>query len=261
MNTRVGNEMPIRIGPAALFGWYHPSPRPETPGAAVLLCPPIGQDQIRSHRLYRRLAHALVAEGHAVLRYDCYGTGDSPGASREVDWQRCIADTATAADDLRRRSGHAQVVGFGARLGGSLALAAAAAAGLSRLIVWDAVLDGAAHVAQLDDWQERLRQDADRFTQPRPAADASGQWLGFAVSPTLRAQIGALTAAPAALPTLLVQSAGTLEDRGAQVLLAAGARRAALAAPSPWIDFRRLETTVLAPEMIRVVCAHLRETA
>lgn len=258
MSARADNEQPVHIGPRALFGLYHPVAG--RPRGAVLLCPPIGQDQIRSHRLYRQLAHALVGEGYAVLRYDCYGTGDSPGASDEVDWRRCIEDTAAAADELRRRSGHDGLAGYGARLGGSLALAAAPAARLARLIVWDAVLDGARHVARLDAWQERLRQDPDRFVKPRPAADAAGQWLGFAIAPALREQLAALAAAPAGVPTTLLQSAGT-EDPCQDRLVAAGARRIVLASPSPWDDFDRLETTVLAPEMIRAVGAQLQEAA
>lgn len=260
MSLRVGDGMPLHFGPQALFGWYQPTPAPTVRGA-VLLCPPIGQDQVRSHRLYRQLADALASEGHAVLRYDCHGTGDSPGASIEVDWQRCIADTVVAAAELRERSGCAQVSGFGARLGGSLALAAAEAAGLDRLVVWDAVLDGAAHVAQLDAWQERLRQDTDRFIQPRPAADAAGQWLGFPVSAVLRAQIAALAATPASVPTVLLQSAGAAMGRGAETLCAAGAQRIGLASRSPWDDFDRLETTVLAPELVRAVCAQMKDAA
>lgn len=252
--------MPILIGPQSLFGWYHPTSAGTTRGA-VLLCPPIGQDHIRSHRLYRQLAHALAGDGYAVLRYDCHGTGDSPGASIDVDWQQCITDTVAAAAELRQRSGCAQVIGFGARLGGSLALAAATPAGFAQLLVWDAVLDGPAYVAQLDAWQEQLRQDPDRFSAPRAATDAAGQWQGFAVSQTLRTQITALAAKPTAMPALLLQSAGVPTDQGTAVLLAAGAQRAELAMSSPWHDLDRIEDTVLAPEMIRAVCTYLKETA
>lgn len=260
MTARVGNDIPIFIGPQALFGLFYPAP-PIGMRGAVLLCPPIGQDQIRSHRLYRQLANALLGDGYAVMRYDCYGTGDSPGASNEVDWQRCIADTVAAAEELRQRSGSTQVIGFGARLGGSLALAAAGPARLSQLIVWDPVLDGAVYAAQLDDWQDRLRQDPDRFIKPRSAVDAAGQWQGFAVSPTLHAQITGLKATPVTAPTWLLQSAGVEKDQNTEVLIASGARRTVLASPSPWDDLDHLESTVLSPEMTRAVCERLKELA
>lgn len=257
MSVRTSNERPVSIGPDALFGLYHPVD--VSPRGAVLLCAPIGQDQIRSHRLYRQLADGLTAVGYAVLRYDCYGTGDSPGASGDVDWQRCITDTVAAADTLRQLSGCGPVIAFGARLGGSLALAAAAPARFSQLIVWDPVLDGAAYAAQLDDWQDRLRKDPDRFNKPRSAADAAGQWQGFAVSPALRAQISAITATPGGATTWLLQSADVGDDPGTAALVAAGARRTQLNAASPWTEFTRLETTVLSPEMTRAVCQHLKE--
>lgn len=259
MIARAGNEAPVTIGATGLFGLYYPAVT-APPQRAVLLCAPLGQDQLRSHRLHRQLALALASAGCAVLRYDCYGSGDSPGASTEVDWQRCIADTVEAANALRQHSGCQAVTAFGARLGGSLALAASAA-DFDQLLLWDAVLDGTAYVAQLDDWQARLHRDPMRFSQPRSASDAAGQWLGFAVSATLRAQISALRATPAAVPTVLLESSGTLATPARQALLDAGARCLPLAAPSPWEDYARLETIVLAPEMIRAVCAQVQASA
>ena len=175
-----------------LFGVYHPPASAAT--NSVLLCPPLGQDQIRSHRLYRQLANALVAEGIAVLRFDYYGSGDSAGDSMQVDCDRCIADIVVAANQLRTLSAVDRIVAFGARLGGSLALAAADAARFAELVVWDPVLDGAAHVARLDAQQNALRLDAKRFTKPRSAADVAGQWLGFEFSAPLRRQFAVASA-------------------------------------------------------------------
>ena len=65
MNTRPDPDIPCYFGPHhGLFGLYHP----DSYGAhtAVLLCPPLGQDMIRCHRLYRQLAHALAGAGSAV---------------------------------------------------------------------------------------------------------------------------------------------------------------------------------------------------
>lgn len=256
MSVQVGNENPIQFGPQSLFGMYH-EPAGETARGAVLLCAPLGQDQIRSHRLYRQLAHALAASGHAVLRYDGYGTGDSPGDSLDVDWPRCLVDAATAADELRRRSGCAHLIGFGARLGGSIALEAAEPARLGRLIAWDPVLDGAAHVARLDAWQRQLHTDPRRFARLRAPADAAGQWLGFAVSAALRAGIAALAPAPPRVPTLVLQSADTDAGPALARFAAAGVSFRRLATASPWTDFARLETTLLAPEVIRATCGHL----
>ncbi|TAL71398.1 MAG: alpha/beta fold hydrolase [Rhodanobacter sp.] len=260
MSTRNGADEPIQFGPQSLFGMYCPAAG-STPRGGVLLCAPIGQEQIRGHRLYRQLAHAMAAAGFAVLRFDCYGTGDSPGESLKVSWPQCLADTATAAAELRRRSGCDQLAAYGTRIGGSLALAAAPAAGLARLILWDPILDGAAYVVQLDAWQEWLRKDPGRYPRPRPAADAAGQWLGFAVSPALRHQLLQWRPEPPAVPTVLLQSAEVATQPVPSSFLAAGVQRRTLATPSPWLDPGRLETTVFAPDMVRAACDCLLGTA
>jgi len=158
MKARTPMELPFHFGPGSdLFGLFHATGMP--PRKAVLLCPPLGQDQIRCHRLYRQLAQALATDGIAALRFDYYGSGDSAGASDELDWQRCIDDTAMAADELRRRSGCERVIAFGARLGACIAVEAAASARLAGLIMWDPIVAGAAHVARLDAMQDALRQD------------------------------------------------------------------------------------------------------
>ncbi len=191
MITSPEAELPFYFGnDAALFGLFHAAGGPAR--KAVLLCPPLGQDQIRCHRLYRQLANALAGEGIPALRFDYYGTGDSAGDSADVDWDRCVADIAVAADELRRRSGADRIVAFGARLGGSLATTAMARARLAGLVMWDPVIDGGVYVSRLDAMQAALRQDGQRFTRPRSAADVAEQWLGFSISERLRLQIGAV---------------------------------------------------------------------
>lgn len=255
MSTYSRNESPIRFGATSLFGFYHPPATP-TPRGAVLLCAPIGQDQIRSHRLYRLLAQTITDLGYAVLRFDCFGTGDSPGDALDVDWRTCVDNAVEAATTLRQRSGCRTVTGYGVRLGANLALEATAPAGLEHLILWEPVLDGAAYARQLDAWQEQLRHDPDRYTHRRSVHDAAGQWLGFAVSPTLRAQITALKPVWPDIPTTLLRSAGTPPPAVPDHV-----RQVALAGPSPWLGFEWLETMVLAPDVVQASCALLGEPA
>jgi alpha-beta hydrolase superfamily lysophospholipase len=241
-----------------LFGVYHPPASAAT--NSVLLCPPLGQDQIRSHRLYRQLANALVAEGIAVLRFDYYGSGDSAGDSMQVDCDRCIDDIVVAANQLRTLSAVDRIVAFGARLGGSLALAAADAARFAELVVWDPVLDGAAHVARLDAQQNALRLDAKRFTKPRSAADVAGQWLGFEFSAPLRRQLTELQVEPpAALQTHWLDSLPSASKHDQKRFAAAGVTITALQPPTPWDDPDRLELAILSHELVQWVSSHLRE--
>lgn len=258
MNRRPEPDIPCYFGPyGGLFGLYQPG----APGTrtAVLLCPPLGQDLIRCHRLYRQLAHALAGHGSAALRFDYYGTGDSAGGTEEVEWPRCLADVATAAEQLRLRSGCERMVGFGARLGGSLALAAADDARLDELVLWDPVLDGAAHVAALDALQAALRFDTDRFLAPRPAHALADQWQGFAVGICLRQQLAELCLDPPRRRTLLLQSAAADAAADRHRFAAAGAEVAPLSQPTPWDELARLETAIQSHELIEIVSRRVRE--
>jgi len=260
MSARTEMEMPFYFGSEReLFGLFHACGTPAR--KAVLLCPPLGQDQIRCHRLYRQLAQALAAEGIAVLRFDYYGSGDSAGGSVEMDWPRCLADTAAAADELRTRSGIDRVLAFGARLGGSIALASAMQARLAGIVAWDPVLDGRAYVAQLDALQSALRQDAQRFMVPRKADDIAAQWLGFAISEHFRQQIAALHIDRPSVPTLLLDSLSLDAPRPWGSFVTDAAAVKCMQPATPWDDPRRLEVAILSHPLIQAVTQHVREAA
>lgn len=255
MSARMDSEYPFFFGPGSeLFGLYHAVPGRAT--RAALLCPPWGQEQIRCHRLYRQLANALAAEGCAVLRFDYYGTGDSAGTSAEVDWDRCIADTWAAAEELRARSGVKQIVAFGARLGGSIALAAATRAQLADVVVWDPVVDGCAYMQQLDAMQAALRQDPHRFVAPRAVEQTAAQWLGFAISPRLRHQLANLRPDTAGSPSLVLDSLPPTPAHRWKGLIAAHAKVKELHPFTPWDDLHRLEQAILSHPLIQAVTRH-----
>lgn len=251
---------PCRFGPSEeLFGLYHAPNRPAR--GATLLCPPFGQDMIRSHRIYRQLADALVRQGIAVLRFDYYGSGDSAGDSGELDWTRCLSDTVNAAVELRARSGCARLIGFGARLGGSIALSATTAAHFSELLLWDPVLDGSTCVAKLDAMQDVLRVDPMRFSKPRTTADAAGQWLGFPVNAGLRQQLHTWHAASPSIPTVVFDSLPPIVTRNWGVLLGNTGSVIKLPSTASWDELDRLEHAILSPDLIRAVITHLQAPA
>ncbi|MGA7437197.1 MAG: hypothetical protein WBW32_03590, partial [Luteibacter sp.] len=197
----------------------------------------------------------------AVLRFDYHGTGDSAGESTDVDWQRCVGDAVSAAGELRSRAGVDRVVAFGARLGGSIALAAADRARFTEVIAWDPVVDGDDYVAALDTMQAALREDADRFNQPRSHADVAEQWLGFDIGDSLRKQIKALRVPAPNVPTLVLDSLPASAAPRWDHLVSQRGKVATIAPPTPWSDLRRLETAILSHPLIQAVTGRLTEGA
>ncbi|GAA4352184.1 hypothetical protein GCM10023165_41050 [Variovorax defluvii] len=210
---------PMLFGPASrqLFGLYHAPERDSQ--LAVLICMPLGQEAVRGHRLFRVLSDRLARAGVAVLRFDYYGSGDSPGEDTDGDLEGWRRDVCTAHEELRRRAGNRRIIWLGARLGASLAVMAAKSGRCdpTRLILWDPIVDGAryldtlraGHVDALErsfcvpdtDWRRRLARDPDAFTE---------EIFGFGVSPLMRQQLRALS--PDALQLTALHETVVLAD-------------------------------------------------
>ncbi|WP_158883334.1 alpha/beta hydrolase [Rhodanobacter sp. L36] len=249
-------EIPFHFGTGAkLFGLYHPAAAPTK--KSVLLCPPFGQDLIRTHRLYRQLAQTLAAAGIAVMRFDYSGSGDSAGSSIDVDWNQCIADTVAAADELRVRSHCETVAAFGARLGANVAMASATHARFADLMLWDPITNAAAHIARLDAMQNALQHDTNRFLKSRPATSVADQWLGFPVSPMLRQQLLDLRVVPPDGPTLLVDSRA--DESTVWNEHTAPSTKTIKLPRTPWDDPERLELAILSHELIQAIATHMQE--
>lgn len=205
-----------------LFGFFHPAEAPSTVQRAVLLCLPMGQEAVRSHRLFRVLAQRLARAGLPVLRFDPFGSGDADGDDTQLELQGWADDVLTAARELRRRAPGAALWWIGARLGGTAACLAAGRAGRAGvvphgLVLCEPVIDGRSYgreiaqatVATLEascsikdpDWRCQLDETPQRWIR---------EGVGFAIGDALYGQLERLSpealAPPAGLPTWLVGS-------------------------------------------------------
>ncbi len=72
---------------------------------AVVLCYPIGQEYIRSHRAIYQLAVRLSQAGFHVLRFDYFGCGDSEGDFEEGSLAQWTSDIHSAIAEIQERSG------------------------------------------------------------------------------------------------------------------------------------------------------------
>jgi alpha/beta superfamily hydrolase len=197
------------FGPASrqIFGLFHPAAQAQPGDTAVLICPPFGQEGLRTHRFFKVLADRLARAGIATLRFDFYGSGDSAGDESEGELDGWRRDLCSAHEELRRRVPDARIVWVGARLGATLAVLAARNGRCDpvRLVLWEPVIDGRRyarflreqHVAAIDEtfcipdlaWRRSLVRQPDALPE---------EALGASLSPALRTQLGTLT--PGSLP-------------------------------------------------------------
>lgn len=168
------------------YGVYD-EPRTDVPDApAVLVCYPIAGEYMRAHRACRQLANLLTRRGAHVMRFDYFGTGDSPGRSEDGDLDRWEDDVRAATEELIALSRLDTVRVVGLRLGGSLALRAGSDDDrFQRVVMWDPIVDGNRYANELEE-KHRLEQLG------RGGSDQVGGTIGvngFALSRHLRDQL------------------------------------------------------------------------
>lgn len=243
----MANEFYFGEGTARLFGAYHPPVGAGGSGPNVILCPPFGEEAIRSFRIFRRLADAIAAAGGASLRFDYFGSGDSAGASEDLTFETMQADIRAAHDEIHAMRPGARTVWLGLRLGANAAIEAAATAdegrqggpGPAGLILWEPVTHGAAH---LEDIAAR-HVEATGFAGG--ASRAGEEALGFPLGAVMRDAIRRIGSEcwgrrPARKALIVSDDAGSLPER----LSAAGASVQVAAPPrdAPWNSDRALNS-------------------
>lgn len=129
----------------------HPANPAKASGLGVVIVPPHGLEALAAAKSLRLLAEALAARGHAALRVDLPGTGDSLGTDSDPDrldaWTGSIVG---AARQLAAHGGATGIVLVGLRLGALLAARAAPAIeALAGLVLLDPVMRGRAYGREL----------------------------------------------------------------------------------------------------------------
>ncbi len=219
--------VPRRFGPtwrSAVGLIQHPSDT-STPHGAFLLARPMGLAATRSASMYRVLADRLARTGASVMRFDYHGTGDSPGEEADQsasDWARDIEEAQACLLDACRPSRTTHIDWFGMGLGANLMLQAALRVPQAprRLVLWEPIADGAAHLRALLD--AHRREMALQLDQSWPELVAQGMVeeprlpgsvLGFHIGTQLTNDLQTLPALPHWLPLAI--------ERGIDITLCA----------------------------------------
>ncbi len=270
--------IPFHFGPEARprFAWYHPAAGDSPRGAGVVLCNTLGNEALRAYGTLRHLAENLAAAGFAALRFDFYGTGDSGGSEACPDqvatW---LADIDLAVDELRARSGLRDVGVAGLRLGGTLALLAAARRGdVESVVLWDPYYQGKEFVTETTRMHKALAMlEPASFALKRPAGSgpAGVEALGFLLADaTVRdlGQLDLLAVEKRPAQRVLVVGSAAAQKRGGEALMkhlrALGADPAYEVLAEPMNRNLRLVSAEdhqrIAAEVTRWLAAHLGGT-
>jgi exosortase A-associated hydrolase 2 len=114
----------------------------------VVYVPPFAEELNRCRTLAADAARALAADGWRCVLADLHATGESDGDTAEADWDTWVADTVQLLRALGERGG--ETVLWGMRTGALIAaeVAAQVPEQVSRLLLWQPVLDGSLFLNQ-----------------------------------------------------------------------------------------------------------------
>lgn len=145
-------------GDVRLFGVLH-EPAGAAPRSGFVLSHPFAEEKLWSHRVFVSTARALASRGHAVLRFDFAGAGDSSGTTLDTSVESHLADLSAALGQLGSRVPSLESIGLiGLRLGATFAALIAeraadgslpAAVRTGPLVLWEPVLDGSAYLQEI----------------------------------------------------------------------------------------------------------------
>jgi hypothetical protein len=121
----------------------------------VLVCSPIGQEQVRARFVLTKLCKQLARRGIPALMFDFFGCGDSLGEAAHAGFRRWRADVVQAQAELERRVKARRIVGIGVRLGALPLCQAAPHLDFAHLVLWDPLESGRTYVAELGQMQRQ----------------------------------------------------------------------------------------------------------
>lgn len=175
-----GRPLFFNAAPQRLFGVYYRASENNCLGPAVLICPPIGNEYVRSYNAIRKLCERLSQNGFPVLKFDYCGFGDSYGDGSQADVGEWRANIRAAASELSRQSGQTQITVVGLRLGAALAAGVTLdGVRLKNLVLWDPVVNGVDYLAELERAHRLCLTDTFRFRRPQRHRLTDTERLGF----------------------------------------------------------------------------------
>jgi len=183
----------FRTAEMPLFGCYHEAQSNIIRDCGMVLCHPLGQEYIRSHRTVRQLAIGLSKIGFPVLRFDFSGCGDSEGDCEQWGIRQWLMDIDSAIAELKTRGKVKRVCLIGLRLGATLArMVGANREDIEGMVLWDPVINGMDYVAELTSQQPKHLVRYGGVPQNLIREKEEQEVLGFTLTKTLLADLQAI---------------------------------------------------------------------
>lgn len=208
----------LQTGGGPVFGVVHAPAGEVRRTTGVLMIPPFGWEDICSYRSRRDWAEQLATAGHATLRIDLPGTGDSGGSPSDPErlsaWS---AATVCAAEQLRSLSGCERVAAIGIGLGGLVICRAISEhAAIDEVVLWAVRARGRPFLRELRVFSRLEDSDFDvpGEVQPQPLPDGYTGAGGFVLSAETTQALEDLDVSTLALPSGRVSRALLLERDG-----------------------------------------------
>ncbi len=140
----------IHTGEKYLFTNFHAANDSIEKDIGVVLCYPFGQEYIRCHRTFVKLASELSLNGYNTLRFDFLGCGDSYGDAEQVSIKDWLENIYLAIKEIREGCGVTKIVLIGIRLGATLAELFSRENKIYGLCSWGPVYDGKNYLKEID---------------------------------------------------------------------------------------------------------------
>ena len=174
-----------------IFGWLHQSASLSSIDHGVIICPPIGYEQIHAHRSVRHLADRLAREAIPTFRFDWHGTGDSAGSDESPNRIRTwLTNIRQAAAWMRQHLGCHKISLVGLRIGATLATLVAETDEIDNLVLWSPVLKGRSYVREMK--AIGLTSDAPTRKSESPIPPKDIESAGFVLSESAAAELTAI---------------------------------------------------------------------
>ena len=176
--------------PKRLYGCHHLPQVSCGMTLAVVLCYPIGQEYIQTHRVIYQLGVLLSRVGFHVLRFDYFGCGDSEGHFEQGSLAQWTDDLHRAVEEIQNRSGLTKVCLIGLRVGANLALQLGAdCPDLHSAVLWEPIFDGKLYLKEMaHDEAQYLNRTLyqQRASLKRLRAQMQDELFGFPMTSDLR---------------------------------------------------------------------------